>query len=178
MNIAQMTFKEFVSAIIIRGIIQPITTLLLALAILYFLWNVVQFIRKNDKPEEIEKFKTHTMWGIVAIFVMVSVWGLVQILVTSFVPGARTPVFNAGTSSITPNPNQYSERIGPNQPVKVDMTKTSFPVSRTNIDGTQQTTWYNTDGTQHIPISGGVSPWSRNSNPYTGGTPNTPYPGK
>lgn len=104
MNIASMSFKEFISTVIIKGIIQPITILIFVLAILYFLWNITQFIRKSDDPKEIEKFKMNAVWGIVAIFVMASMWGLVQILINSFVPGSGIPVFNSGSPSINPRP--------------------------------------------------------------------------
>ncbi len=110
MNISSMSFKELISTVIIKGIIQPITVLIFALSILYFLWNVFQFIRNIDNKDEIEKFKKNTLWGIVAIFVMASMWGLVQILVNSFVPGAGIPVFNSGSSSFNPRPaNEGSE---------------------------------------------------------------------
>lgn len=155
MNIAQMTFKEFVSAIIIRDIIQPITTLLLALAILYFLWNVVQFIRKNDKPEEIEKFKTHTMWGIVAIFVMVSVWGLVQILVTSFVPGSGIPVFNAGTSSSKQDPYSPS---GINKIYSIPGSNATIDWRQTSFWDPKDGKWKDGNGNPTGNIGDGVSP--------------------
>lgn len=96
-----MSFKEFITAII-SSIIQPITVLIFALSILYFLWNVTQFIRKSDDPKEIEKFKTNAMWGIVAIFVMASMWGLVRILINSFVPGAGIPTFDSSGNVTNP----------------------------------------------------------------------------
>lgn len=110
MNIASLTFAGFIKEII-SGIIQPVTVLIFALSILYFLWNVAQFIRNIDNKDEIEKFKKNAMWGIVAIFVMASMWGLVQILINSFVPGAGIPNFDS-SGNVT-NPRQYSEPIGP-----------------------------------------------------------------
>lgn len=131
MNIAQLSLKGFITAII-SNIIQPVIVLIFALAILYFLWNVALFIKKSDDPKEIEKFKTNAIWGIIAIFVMASMWGLVQVLINSFVPGAGVPSFNSesaspikGGSFIVPenhptatfntsDPNQYTYPIGPN----------------------------------------------------------------
>lgn len=161
MNIAQLSFKEFIAAII-HNIIQPVIILIFALAILYFLWNITQFIRNSDKPDELEKFKKNTLWGIVAISVMASVWGLVQILINSFVPGSSLPVFDSGSASF--NSNQYSEPIGPPRGVNFnfDSSKTNYPI-------------YNSSGfqgwTNNTNIGGGVSP---RYVPPTAGTYQTP----
>ena len=91
-DIGNMSFKDLVRSIIVN-IATPATVLMLSLAVVFFLWNIFQFIRKSDQPEELEKFKSQAIWGVVAIFVMVSVWALVQILVNTFTPGAGIPTF-------------------------------------------------------------------------------------
>lgn len=94
--IGTMDFKGLVAAII-SNILQPLTGLILALAVVYFLWNIAQVIRKGDQPDELAKFKGKAIWGVVAIAVMVSLWGLVRILVNTFVPGTTSvPLFNQG----------------------------------------------------------------------------------
>lgn len=76
------TFKDLIDEKIIIGIISPVTKLLIALAIVFFLWGVFKFmIQEGDKKEEGREFM---FWGIIGIFVMVSVWGLVNILVNTF----------------------------------------------------------------------------------------------
>ena len=96
-NLSTLSFKEFIVAII-SNILSPVVILIFALSIMFFLWNVALFIKKDNKPEEREKFKLNVVWGIIAIFVMASVWGLVQILINSFVPGAGVPSFDSGSS--------------------------------------------------------------------------------
>lgn len=76
------TFSGVVYTTIISGILQPVVKLLIALAILFFLWGVFRFmISEGDKREEGRQFM---FWGVVGIFVMVSVWGLVNILTNTF----------------------------------------------------------------------------------------------
>ncbi len=87
LDIENQDFKGLIEAII-ENIAEPVVVLILALAIVFFLWNIAQYIRKADQPEELEKFKSGAIWGIVAISVMVSMWGLVRILVGTFSPGS------------------------------------------------------------------------------------------
>jgi hypothetical protein len=77
-----MDFRDLVNFIIIR-FISPATTLILAAAVVFFLWNIFQVIRNSDNPKELETFKTKAVWGIVAIAVMVSMWGLVNFVLSS-----------------------------------------------------------------------------------------------
>lgn len=57
--------------------------LIFALAVVIFFWGVVKFIKESDSKEK-EKGRTFMIWGIVALFVMVSVWGLVNVLNMTF----------------------------------------------------------------------------------------------
>lgn len=63
---------------IIGSIIQPAVELMFAAAVVFFLWNMMGVIRKSDQPEELAKMKEKAIWGVVAIAVMVSMWGLVN----------------------------------------------------------------------------------------------------
>jgi hypothetical protein len=76
------TFSDTVYNTIIIGILQPLIKLLIALSIVFFIWGVFKFmIAEGDKREEGRQFM---FWGVVGIFVMVSVWGLVAILTNTF----------------------------------------------------------------------------------------------
>lgn len=66
---------------LIGGSIIP---LLFALTFLYFIWGVAEFIRNADNQEKRKEGRKRMIWGIVALFVMVSVWGLVAILRNTF----------------------------------------------------------------------------------------------
>lgn len=77
-----MDFKGFVT-FLITSFITPATKLILALSVIFFLWNIMQVIRKSDQPDELAKFKSKAVWGVVAIAVSVSMWGLVNFLTRS-----------------------------------------------------------------------------------------------
>ena len=64
------------------GIGNTITYLLVALAVIYIVWNVVQYFIKAES-DRTESGKA-IVWGIVGLFVIVSIWGLVNILTNTF----------------------------------------------------------------------------------------------
>ena len=69
-----------------------------ALAILFFFYQMAMFILKDG--DEKEKHKTKMLWGVIAIAVMVSIWGLVSVLQNVFGVGEES----AGTIN-TPRVN-------------------------------------------------------------------------
>ncbi len=75
-------FKQLVGCIT-TSIVNPGIALLIGVALVYFFIGVIQYMRKLGSKDQAEA-RHMLWWGIVALFVMVSVWGLVQILINSF----------------------------------------------------------------------------------------------
>ena len=71
------TFKEVVDNIY-KKVFSPIISLIIALAVVYFLYAVSKFVRSDGK--ERESGKELLVWGIIGIVVMMSVWGIVSIV--------------------------------------------------------------------------------------------------
>jgi hypothetical protein len=65
-----------------KNLLNALVPILIALAVVWFIWNVFQFVIKEG--DDREKAKDAMIWGIVAIAVMVSVWGLVAVLTSTF----------------------------------------------------------------------------------------------
>lgn len=63
---------------------NSIIPFLIGLGVLIFLVGVVQYIAAGDNEEKRTEGRNLIIFGIIAIFVMVSVWGLVNILVGTF----------------------------------------------------------------------------------------------
>lgn len=61
-------------------IIKPIVTLLIALAVLYFLYGLLKFIGNQDNPTEQEAGKRHMIWGVIGVFLMMTVGGILAII--------------------------------------------------------------------------------------------------
>lgn len=72
-----MDFKEFIN-FVIQSFITPLFGLLVGAAVVFFLWNIFGVVKSSNQPEELAKFKSKAIWGIVAIAVMISMWGLIN----------------------------------------------------------------------------------------------------
>jgi hypothetical protein len=70
----------YITCMISRSVIP----LIFALATASFIWGVVQYVINNDDEGKKAKGRTFMIWGIIALTVMVSVWGLVSILGNTF----------------------------------------------------------------------------------------------
>ena len=64
-------------------IINPLISFLFALAIIYFLYGVFQFIGHQDNEESKTTGKAHMLWGIVGITIMLGVWTILGILLNT-----------------------------------------------------------------------------------------------
>ncbi len=60
-------------------VIPIFLSLCLALAVMFFVWGLVQFIQIAGEKTK-EEGRQKMVWGITALFVIVSVWGLVALL--------------------------------------------------------------------------------------------------
>ena len=61
-------------------LVQTATVVVAALALLVFFWGLVKFISKAGDQAAIEEGRKLMIWGVLALFVMVSVWGILHIL--------------------------------------------------------------------------------------------------
>jgi len=69
----------------IQRVINATIPVLIGLAVLAFSWGIVKYLFSPDK----EGGKKIMLWGIIAIFVMTSVWGLVGILRGTILPSSQ-----------------------------------------------------------------------------------------
>jgi hypothetical protein len=58
--------------------------LLGAIALLVFILGVAKFIRSSGNEKEIKDSKNLLIWGLIGIFVLMSVWGIVAFLRSEF----------------------------------------------------------------------------------------------
>ncbi|MFA5987255.1 MAG: pilin [Candidatus Paceibacterota bacterium] len=66
------------------NILNSVAPLVIGLAFLWFIWGVVKYITAGSEEEDRNKGRDMMIWGIIALFVMTSVWGLVGILSGTF----------------------------------------------------------------------------------------------
>lgn len=71
-------------------VIESLVPIVIGLAILLFLYGLLKYIVSKDEAKRKEAVSVITM-GIVVIFVMVSVWGLVRIIASIFDTSVYSP---------------------------------------------------------------------------------------
>ncbi len=64
-------------------IINPLILLLFALAVVYFLYGIVEFISNAQNEEKKTAGKSHMIWGIVGIGIMMAVFTLMHIVLNT-----------------------------------------------------------------------------------------------
>ncbi len=76
----------------VNSFITGLTRIVISLAIVVFFWGLVVYLM-NVGDSEKRKEGIHIMiWGVVAIFVMVSVWGIVELLQGTFSVQNKDPI--------------------------------------------------------------------------------------
>ena len=68
---------------IVAQILSPIIYLLIALALIYFLWGVFIFIKNADSPEKRTEGYDNMMWGIIGLFIIISVNGIISLITST-----------------------------------------------------------------------------------------------
>lgn len=91
-------FSEFI-CVATNSILSPLIPILITLALIAFFWGVAKYVVQGANDEKSrEQGKQIMLWGIVGLFVMVSVWGLVAIVQNTF--NLENAPFNASQVNI------------------------------------------------------------------------------
>lgn len=65
-------------------LISTVVPLLFTLATVAFLWGIIQYFLNPDNEEKRKNGKSYMVWGLIALFVMISMWGIVGVLTKTF----------------------------------------------------------------------------------------------
>ena len=76
-------FIGFVNLVV--GLIQMAIPGIAGMALLAFVWGLVKFITRAGGDEKgVTEGKKLMLWGIIALFVMISIWGILRFFYGSF----------------------------------------------------------------------------------------------
>jgi uncharacterized membrane protein YidH (DUF202 family) len=78
-NVAYASVDTFI-ANFNKQIINPIILLLFALAVMYFLYGIFEFISNQSSEEKKTIGKSHMIWGIIGITIMMGVFTIMNII--------------------------------------------------------------------------------------------------
>ena len=65
-------------------IINPLIILLFALAVMFFLYGMFEFLSNQENEEKKTAGKKHMIWGIVGITIMMGVWFIMYLILDTF----------------------------------------------------------------------------------------------
>ncbi len=72
-------FSQILSRVIDQAV-NPFLLFLFAIAIAIFLWGIFGFILNADNEDKRAEGKQHLIWGIIGLFIMFGVWGVIRII--------------------------------------------------------------------------------------------------
>ena len=78
---------------IVRLIFNTLIPIVITLGVVYFIWAVIQYTL-NKTTEERAQARNHMIYGIIGLFVVVSIWGLIGFI------GNTTGVQQGGSLSL------------------------------------------------------------------------------
>jgi hypothetical protein len=85
MAFAQTANPTYLSSLIggAKTLLDQLVVFLIALAVVWFIFNVIRYTMSSDEEKK-SQAKSQMIMGIIAIAVIVSIWGLVAILQSVF----------------------------------------------------------------------------------------------
>jgi hypothetical protein len=66
----------------IGGLVETATPIVVGIALLAFFWGLAKYIFAGAEDDKVAGKKI-MIWGIIALFVMISVWGIIEFIGTS-----------------------------------------------------------------------------------------------
>ena len=61
-------------------ILNPIIGFMFAVAVVMFIYGIVEYIWSADNEDKVKDGQRHMAWGIIGIFVMIGVYGILNLL--------------------------------------------------------------------------------------------------
>ena len=77
-----MTVQDLIDSL--GSIFNAIIPLLMVAATVFFLWGVLQFVTSGGDDEKRKEGRDHIIYGLIGLFIMVAVWGLVNAIAGTF----------------------------------------------------------------------------------------------
>ena len=84
------TFDQFLTKVN-NLIVNPLILLLFALAMVYFVYGIVEFMSNQENEEKRTQGKQHMIWGIVGLVIMMGVFMIMNMIIHSLNINYITP---------------------------------------------------------------------------------------
>ena len=84
----------------------PVAMIIFAAGFLMFIWGLVKFLWFVEDSSGREEGKQHMFWGVIGMFIMVSIWSIIALIDNTFSLGATT-----NGAATDPSRNQMDVRF-------------------------------------------------------------------
>lgn len=64
-------------------IINPIIGIIFALAVILFFYGVAKFLFYSENDDKRKEGRSHMIWGVIGMFIMVSVFGIIRLIMNT-----------------------------------------------------------------------------------------------
>lgn len=61
-------------------IFNPVIYFLVVVAVAYFIYGIFEYLRNSDSSDAKEKGRLHMIWGLIGLFIMVSVFFIIRLI--------------------------------------------------------------------------------------------------
>ncbi|MDP2669312.1 MAG: hypothetical protein Q8P07_05830 [bacterium] len=87
--VPMLAFAADITSILETGktILSSLIPILMILATVVFLYGVITYITAGGDEEKAATGRAYIIWGVIGLFAMVAIWGLVLALVSTFQVG-------------------------------------------------------------------------------------------
>ena len=63
---------------------SPVAKVIFAAGFFLFLWGLVKFLWDIEEGSGQNEGKQHMFWGVIGMFIMVSIWGIISLILNTF----------------------------------------------------------------------------------------------
>lgn len=91
---------------LITYILNPLILLIFSFGFLVFLWGLLELLWNGSNPVKSNEGKQHMIWGVVGMFIMTAVGGIINLIVSTF--GLTLPPNVSANGSVGGPTSQYS----------------------------------------------------------------------
>ena len=83
------TFETIVGRI--TDLLNLIIPILFGIATIVFFWGIILYVISQGDEEKRKEGRNFIIYGLIGLFVMIAVWGIVNLLIGFFFPGGTGP---------------------------------------------------------------------------------------
>ena len=72
----------------VRGILDALIPFIIGLAVFVIIWGIFNYVVHAAEEEKRTEARSYIVWGIIGVFLMISIWGFVTILINTLGVGS------------------------------------------------------------------------------------------